>query len=100
MSLRTWVRSLFGSEVQASQQVAIKLDVQTEATLLASLSKLTPGQRGWINFAEANRLFELGSEDPNMWTTEGMTAISEFAVRNGCTTDTRASEKRIYFTRT
>ena len=101
MSLWGWVKSLFGISVHEQPPMPIKLDASTEAALSDSLRVLGLGERGWIGFDEAERLFLLGGLDPEMWTEEGKRALSNFAasVVHRATPEANPAEQRIYFTR-
>jgi len=103
MMLSLWgrVKSVFGVSVPEQPPMPIKLGASTEAALSDSLKELGLGERGWITFDEADRLFLLGGLDSGMWNEEGKRALISFAanVAHRAKPETNLAEQRIYFTR-
>jgi hypothetical protein len=76
-----------------------KLDGSNLGTLGAQLRALSPGQRGWISFAEYARLFSADGEGPSEWDAVGLRAAGEFAAQYRCAPKTELGEQRVYFTK-
>ena len=60
-----WLKKLIGRSLTETEPRAdIHLKANTEAALSRALRKLSPGQEGWITFAEAGRLFSAEDDNP------------------------------------
>jgi hypothetical protein len=82
-----------------------KLSASSEAALAASIRDLPPGERGWITFEEARRLFSsmddqyaFGEMDKDK---HGKLDFGSFAGQadHRAELDFRPTERRVYFTR-
>ena len=80
---------------------APRLSGTSESALASSLRSLPTGERGWITFAEAARLFS--SEQPQYAFGEmddaGKLRLGEFSVEHRCSPQFMPAEGRVYFTR-
>ena len=76
----------------------VRLSATSEIALSKALKALEPGQKGWISFDDAARLF---GEHPSEWDSEERKAIGEFAAQleHRSTPERNAAQQRIYFTR-
>ena len=76
----------------------VRLSATSEIALSKALKALEPGQKGWISFDDAARLF---GERPSEWDSEDRKAIGEFAaqIEHRSTPERNAAQQRIYFTR-
>ena len=79
----------------------MKLDGTTEATLARSLSALSPGERGWITFAEARILFSTKAAQYAFGETDqnGRRNIESFAAQHRSVINFMPVEGRVYFIR-
>jgi len=96
--------SLFGKLFRthaAAPADAAKLDGTTEAALTRSLSALSPGERGWITFAEARALFSTKSDQYAFGEQDdaGRRNIESFAAQHRAVISFRPVEGRVYFVR-
>jgi hypothetical protein len=97
MGIRCFIRLILGA-VPAPPD-ATRLDGTTERTLAYSLSKLFPGERGWITSAEARIKFSkkdaqyaFGETDP-----DGRRNIETFAAQHRSVITFTPAEGRVYF---
>jgi hypothetical protein len=100
MGIMSFIRWLFGADAVAPPD-AMKLDGTTEATLARSLSKLPPGERGWITFAEARILFSTKGAQYAFGETDhdGRRKIESFAAQHQSVIAFMPAEEQIYFVR-
>ena len=79
----------------------MKLDGTTEATLARSLSALSPGERGWITFAEARILFSPKGAQYAFGETDqdGRRNIESFAAQHRSVINFMPVEGWVYFVR-
>lgn len=78
-----------------------KLDGSSEEALARSLQQLLAGERGWITFAEARRLFST-MEDQYAFgemDNEGKRKLTSFTAEHRCDVDLMPVEGRVYFVR-
>jgi hypothetical protein len=98
-----WLKKLIGrSLTETEPRTDIHLKANTEAALSRALRKLSPGQEGWITFAEAGRLFSAEDDNPlSEMDIEGQLALGRFAVdwRHRSALRRDSDKRRIYFTR-
>jgi hypothetical protein len=94
------IRKLFGSSA-ADPPDATKLDGTTEAALTRSVSALSPGDRGWITFAEARTLFSTKSDQYAFGEQDdaGRRNIESFAAQHRSAINFMPVEGRVYFVR-
>src|SRR5262245_6759025 len=94
------MRWLFGANA-ATPSDAMRLDGTTEATLARSLSILSPGERGWITFAEATILFSTKGGQYAFGETDkdGKRNIESFAAQHQSVFNFMPVEGRVYFVR-
>jgi hypothetical protein len=78
-----------------------RLNATSETTLSNALKALAPGQRGWISFNDAARLFSPTGEHPSEWNPAGAAALVEFAARieHRSAPERNEGQQRVYFTR-
>jgi hypothetical protein len=78
-----------------------RLNATSETTLSNALKALAPGQRGWISFDDAARLFSPTGEHPSEWNPAGVAALVEFAARieHRSTPERNEGQQRVCFTR-
>ena len=78
-----------------------RLSGASESALASSLQSLPAGERGWITFAEAARLFS--SDDPQYAFGEmddaGKLRLGQFSTQHRCSPHFMPTEGRVYFTR-
>jgi hypothetical protein len=93
------IRWLFGADVAPSD--ATKLDGTTAATLVHSLSALSPDERGWITFAEARNLFSTKGDQYAFGETDddGRKNIESFGAQHQSVVTFMPVEERVYFLR-
>ena len=79
----------------------VRLNAASEIALSNALRALEPGQRGWISFDDAARLFSSSGEHPSEWEEAGLRALREFAaqIEHRSTPERNAGQQRVYFTR-
>ena len=79
----------------------VRLNAASVVALSTTLRALEPGQRGWISFDDAARLFSPTGEHPSEWDEAGFRALGEFAAQteHRSTPERNASQQRVYFTR-
>jgi hypothetical protein len=80
---------------------AKRLQASSVMALSSSLKALEPGQKGWISFDDAARLFSPTVEHPSEWDEDRLRALSEFAAQleHRSAPERDAVQHRIYFTR-
>ena len=98
-----WLKKLIGTSLTETEPAAdIHLKAKTEAALSRALRKLSPGQEGWITFAEAGRLFSAEDDNPlSEMDIEGQMALERFAAdwRHRSAPRRDSDKRRIYFAR-
>jgi hypothetical protein len=98
-----WLLKMIGTSPTETEAAAdIHLKATTEASLSRALRKLSPGQEGWITFAEAGHLFSADDNNPlSEMDVEGQLALGRFAVdwRHRSALRRDSDKRRIYFTR-
>ena len=57
----------------------VRLNAASKMALSKALRALEPGQKGWISFDDAARLFSPSINDPREWDEARMTALIDFA---------------------
>jgi len=95
------MRWLFGADAAAPSSDAMKLDGTTEATLVRSLSALSPDEQGWTTFAEARVLFSAKGAQYAFGETDddGRRNIESFAGQHQSVIHFMPVERRVYFVR-
>ena len=78
-----------------------KLDGSSEGALARSLQQLLPGERGWITFAEARRLFSTMDEQYAFgeMDDDGKRRLASFTTEHCSDADLMPVEARVYFAR-
>jgi len=80
-----------------------RLDGSSEEALARSLQQLLAGERGWITFAEARRLFSTMDDDYAFgeMDDEGKRNLASFTgdPAHRCDVDLMPTEGRVYFVR-
>jgi hypothetical protein len=102
MAIWDWIKSLFSTPSSVPAD-APKLGAANEAELSTSLTRLHPGEGGWITFQEARLLFSPMDQDYAFGEMDdvGKSNLASFAARS----EHRSSysfmpmEERVYFTR-
>jgi hypothetical protein len=100
MSLWDAIKSLLHAKSVVPSDVP-KLAASTERELSASLRSLLDGERGWITFSEARRLFSQMDDEYAFGEMDekGKDNLPGFAAKHHSTVDLMPVEGRIYFTR-
>jgi hypothetical protein len=100
MGVLDWIRKSFISEDTIPADFR-RLSADAPSSLASSLKRLEPGERGWISFSEAARLFS--TADPayafGEMDDEGKQKLSEFAASHGSEIQFMPVEARVYFKR-
>ena len=100
MGVGDLLRKIF-SPANATPPDAPRLSATSESALGSSLQSLPAGERGWITFAEAARLFS--SEQPQYAFGEmddaGKLRLGQFSAQHRCLLQFMPTEGRVYFTR-
>jgi len=102
MAIWDWIKSLFSTPSSVPAD-APKLRAANEAELSTSLTRLHPGESGWITFQEARLLFSPMDRDYAFGEMDdvGKSKLASFAAQS----EHRSSysfmpmEERVYFTR-
>jgi hypothetical protein len=99
LSLWQAAKSFFYARGAAPSDVP-KLVASTETELSASLRRLLEGERGWITFAEARRLFSQMDDQYAFGEMDerGKDNLLGFAAEHRSVVDIMPVEGRIYFT--
>jgi hypothetical protein len=99
MGIGSFIRLIFGA-VPAPPD-ATRLDGTAEEALARSLSKLSPGRRGWITSAEASILFSNKGAEYAFGETDraGRRNIETFAAQHASIITFMPLEGRVYFQR-
>ncbi len=99
MGIRSFIRLIFGA-VPAPPDAA-RLDGTSVDTLARSLSKLSPGKRGWVTSAEAGILFSNKGAQYAFGETDrdGRGNIETFAAQHSSAITFMPVEGRVYFQR-
>ena len=79
----------------------VRLNAASKMALSKALRALKPGQKGWISFDDAARLFSPSAEPPNEWDQASVRGLGEFAaeIEHRSTPERKESDERVYFTR-
>ena len=79
----------------------VRLNAASKVVLSKALRALEPGQKGWISFDDAARLFSPSAEPPNEWDLASIRGLGEFAaeIEHRSTPERNESDERVYFTR-
>jgi hypothetical protein len=100
MGVGDLLRKMFSS-ANAVPPDAPRLSGTSESALGSALQALPAGERGWITFAEAARLFS--SEQPQYAFGEmddaGKLRLGQFSAQHRCSPQFMPVEGRVYFTR-
>jgi hypothetical protein len=100
MGVGDLLRRIF-SATSAAPPDAPRLSGTSESALGSSLQSLPAGERGWITFAEAARLFS--SEQPQYAFGEmddaGKLRLEQFSAQHRCSPQFMPVEGRMYFKR-
>jgi hypothetical protein len=98
MGISSRIGKLFGAGAAAPAD-ATKLDGTTEGVLASALSALPPGERAWITFAEAARLFsaERAEYAFGELDQDGRKEIEAFAAQHRAAISFMPVEGRVYF---
>jgi len=100
MGVGDLLRRIF-SPANAAPPDAPRLSGTSESALGSSLQGLPAGERGWITFADAARLFS--SEQPQYAFGEMDDAaklrLGQFCTQHRCSPQFMPTEGRVYFTR-
>ena len=57
----------------------VRLNAASKVALSNALRALQPGQKGWISFDDAGRLFSPSAEKPSEWDETRIWELAEFA---------------------
>jgi hypothetical protein len=100
MGITNLIGKLFGTGAAAPPD-ATKLDGTSEAALARSLSALPAGERGWVAFGEAARLFSAQRADYAFGELDqsGREKIEAFAARHRAAINFMPVEGRVYLVR-
>ena len=100
MGITNLIGKLFGGGAAAPPD-ATKLDGATEAALAGSLLALPAGERGWITFAEAAKLFsaERAEYAFGELDQDGKQKIEGFAAQHRAAISFMPLQARVYFVR-
>jgi len=100
MGVGDLLRKIF-NPANAAPPDAPRLSGASESALGSSLRSLPAGERGWITFAEAARLFS--REQPQYAFGEmddaGKDRLAQFSTQHRCSPQFMPAEGRVYFTR-
>jgi len=79
----------------------VKLNAASKMALSKALRALEPGQKGWISFDDAARLFSPSIKDPREGDEARMTALIDFAaeIEHRSNPERNEGDERVYFTR-
>ncbi|HWI69842.1 MAG TPA: hypothetical protein VNS88_15955 [Nitrospiraceae bacterium] len=79
----------------------VKLNAASKMALSKALRALEPGQKGWISFDDAARLFAPSIKDPREWDEARITALIDFAaeIEHRSNPERNEGDERVYFTR-
>ena len=80
---------------------AVRLNAASTLALSKALRALEPGQKGWISFDDAARLFSPSAESPSEWDQASIKGLGEFAadIDHRSTPERNKGDERVYFTR-
>jgi hypothetical protein len=93
------IKLLFASPSLPDPTAGWKLDASTEDRLSQSLDRLPAGDKGWIDFAEAHRLFSAVDPEYAFGETDqdGSRKLATFATKHQSDINFMPGEGRIYF---
>ena len=77
----------------------VRLNAASKLALSKALRALEPGQKGWISFDDAARLFS--PSNPNEWDEARIRRLADFAadIAHRSSPERNEGEERVYFTR-
>jgi hypothetical protein len=77
----------------------VRLNAASKLALSKELRALAPGQKGWISFDDAARLFSPSS--PGEWDEACIRGLAEFAadIEHRSSPERNEGDERVYFTR-
>jgi len=80
---------------------AVKLNAASTMALSKALRALEPGQKGWISFDDAARLFSPSAQKPDEWDETRIRELAEFAaeIEHRSSPERNEVAERVYFTR-
>ena len=79
----------------------VRLNVASKMELSKALRALEPGQKGWISFDDAARLFFPSTKKPREWDEARIKALADFAaeIEHRSSSERNKGDERVYFTR-
>ena len=79
----------------------VKLNAASKVVLSKALRALEPGQKGWISFDDAARLFSPSAGPPSEWGQDSIRGLNEFAaeIEHRSSPERNEGDERVYFTR-
>jgi hypothetical protein len=79
----------------------VRLNAASKVALSNALRALQPGQKGWISFDDAGRLFSPSAEKPAEWDETRIRELAEFAaeIEHRSSLERNEGDNRVYFTR-
>jgi hypothetical protein len=79
----------------------VRLNAASKMRLSKALRALEPGQRGWISFDDAARLFSPSIKDKREWDEARIAALIDFAaeIEHRSSAERNGGDERVYFTR-
>ena len=80
----------------------VRLNAASKVALSKALRALEPGQKGWISFDDAARLFSSVGRDPNEWDQariRGLGRVSPAEIEHRSSPERNEGDNRVYFTR-
>ena len=79
----------------------VRLNGVSKEALSKALRALEPGQKGWISFDDATRLFCPSTKTPNEWDEARIGALADFAaeIEHRSSPERNEADERVYFTR-
>lgn len=79
----------------------VSLNAASKMALSKALRALEPGQKGWISFDDAARLFSPSTKNPKEWNEARIKALADFAadIEHRSSPERNEVAERVYFTR-
>ena len=79
----------------------VRLNAASKVALSIALRALEPGQKGWISFDDAARLFSPSAQKPDEWDETRIRELAEFAaeIEHRSSPERNEGDNRVYFTR-
>jgi len=68
-----------GTKPEATPKNGVRLNAASQGELSNALRALEPGQKGWISYADAARLFSPSAEHRAEWDEARIRRVTEFA---------------------